>query len=465
MAASTITRTTWTNDTGTPSVPVGDGTIINNARLQEIYAAIDQMLAGAGSYATLSLGGLLAVEGFGTHNFSAGGSGTNQVAIRNTSAGTANLAGVLVGNNGTVSALAMWAFSTTYTSTGLYLADGCVLESTRAGGLGIAATDASGVLRFHAGGPAERMRLDASGRLGLGTTSPAAGGLTIAAGAITSGSALGALNPLHLVIGGGGTTPQAGMVAWGDGTGYNLDFGTRSGGNFSARYRMTDSGQMQFSDGSVGTPSISFINDANSGWYRTGSGDISYAADGVRVLRLSGVAGASAGFLGLLSTANGTGSASGNSVLVGRNTSGNGAVGTIGLVLRNGLSERYLYPDASGDLRIHTAPPTEDNTTVAESAGTIVGTQTSARATKQHIADYTAYDDALALMARTPLFSFRYREGGDIDTHHVGILAEESPEFARYQQTTFDPVNAFGYTAAAIKALLARVESLEAARG
>jgi hypothetical protein len=42
-------------------------------------------------------------------------------------------------------------------------------------------------------------------------------------------------------------------------------------------------------------------------------------------------------------------------------------------------------------------------------------------------------------------------------------MADESPEFTRYQQTAFDPVNAFGYTAAAIKALLRRVDILEAA--
>lgn len=56
-AQSTITRTTWTDDDGSGTT----GTIINNAELQKIYAAIDQLFAGAGSYATFTFGGKLAV--------------------------------------------------------------------------------------------------------------------------------------------------------------------------------------------------------------------------------------------------------------------------------------------------------------------------------------------------------------------------------------------------------------------
>lgn len=61
--ASTITRTTWTNDTGTASAPNADGTVINNAALQAIYDAIDQLFAGAGSYATFTFGGQVKADG------------------------------------------------------------------------------------------------------------------------------------------------------------------------------------------------------------------------------------------------------------------------------------------------------------------------------------------------------------------------------------------------------------------
>ncbi len=70
MAASTITRVTWTDGAA--------GTVINNARKNsDIYDKIDEMLAGAGTYATLSLGGKLSVEGGqivfpGTQNASSG---------------------------------------------------------------------------------------------------------------------------------------------------------------------------------------------------------------------------------------------------------------------------------------------------------------------------------------------------------------------------------------------------------
>jgi hypothetical protein len=64
MAASTITRDTWTNDTGTAANPNADGTVINNAALQNnVYARVDELFSGAGSYTTLTIGGKISVEG------------------------------------------------------------------------------------------------------------------------------------------------------------------------------------------------------------------------------------------------------------------------------------------------------------------------------------------------------------------------------------------------------------------
>lgn len=59
MAVSTITRTHWTDDDGSGTT----GTIINEAQLQAIYDAIDQLFAGAGSYTTFVIGGSLEVVG------------------------------------------------------------------------------------------------------------------------------------------------------------------------------------------------------------------------------------------------------------------------------------------------------------------------------------------------------------------------------------------------------------------
>lgn len=59
MAASIITRTSWTDDDGSGTT----GTIINNAQLQAVYDAIDQLFSGAGSYTTTTFGGNVRLEG------------------------------------------------------------------------------------------------------------------------------------------------------------------------------------------------------------------------------------------------------------------------------------------------------------------------------------------------------------------------------------------------------------------
>lgn len=59
MAASVISRATWTDDDGSGTT----GTIIGNARLaSDVYDKVDQLLSGTGSYTTLELGGILLVD-------------------------------------------------------------------------------------------------------------------------------------------------------------------------------------------------------------------------------------------------------------------------------------------------------------------------------------------------------------------------------------------------------------------
>jgi len=386
MAASTITRTTWTNDTGTPTTPVGDGTLINNARLQDIYAAIDQMFSGGGSYATMTLGGLLAAEGFGVHNFSAGGTGANVIAVRNTTSGTGNYSEVRLGNNATATLLRLMAMSSGYTSVGTTYQSGVTIDATGAGGLNLAASDASGPFRLFTGGSTQRYAIDSAG---------------------------------------------------------------------THTYLNSTVTSIPMANGSAAAPSVTFQSDADTGLYRSASDIIGIATGGAARAYISTQT------LGLSDMARGTGGFGGPLLAVGRNTSGSGATGCVLFTRRDGTS-RYIWVDISGDVRVHTAQPTEDNSTVADNAGTVIGTQTSTRATKRAIAAFDDAAGALALILRTPLYRFQYREQ-DPDTTHVGIMAEESPEFTRYGQTAFDPVNAFGYTAAAIKALAARLETLEAA--
>lgn len=71
MSGSAITPFSWTDDDGTGTT----GTIINNARLQAIIAAVDALFAGSGSYATLQLGGAFGLDGVAAPSVSAAGAG------------------------------------------------------------------------------------------------------------------------------------------------------------------------------------------------------------------------------------------------------------------------------------------------------------------------------------------------------------------------------------------------------
>lgn len=100
MAA--ITRTADTDDDGTGTT----GTIRTNAWKTELYDQIDAAIAG-----------LMSVTTFGTHSISAGGTGANELVVRNTTAGTGNYARVIVSQDeGTTGALS--ARSSTYTPSG-----------------------------------------------------------------------------------------------------------------------------------------------------------------------------------------------------------------------------------------------------------------------------------------------------------------------------------------------------------
>jgi hypothetical protein len=164
LAASTITRDTWTNDSGSAASPAGDGTTINNAALQNnVYARIDAMFSGAGAYATLTFGGLIAAEGFGLHTFSAGGTGEQSIRVRNTTAGTTNKTSVVLGNNSTATLAYIQVFSSTYTTSGPSIASGALFGCEGAGGMALVANHVSGVIGFYTGGTTLRGTIDASG--------------------------------------------------------------------------------------------------------------------------------------------------------------------------------------------------------------------------------------------------------------------------------------------------------------
>ena len=104
-----------------------------------------------------------AFTAFGTHSIIAGGTGASQFSLRNTTAGTGNYARVALGNDTDSLAGTFDVFSSTWTTTGPYLAEGTSIGGHREGGLSVAATHASGDIRFYTGGTAIRGQITEAG--------------------------------------------------------------------------------------------------------------------------------------------------------------------------------------------------------------------------------------------------------------------------------------------------------------
>ncbi len=124
--------------------------------------------------------------------------------VINTVAGTATYAQFLVVSDS--ASLFLHTLSSTYTSSGLEVASGSVVANNGVGGLSVGASHTSGVLRLYAGGVTEMVRLDTTGRVGVGVTSPTAF-LHLKAGTATASTA-----PLKFNSGTLLTTAEAGAI-------------------------------------------------------------------------------------------------------------------------------------------------------------------------------------------------------------------------------------------------------------
>ena len=475
MAATTISRESMTD-----GVTAWDVARIGSA----IYDKIDALIG-----ANITFGGTLSAEGFGSHVFSSGGTGTQRLQVRNTTSGTTMRASLDVGNNSTAELVRIVGLSSAHTASGYLQASGGIVEANGAGGLSIACTDASGVMRFYTGASVtERMRIDASGLVGVGVA--ASGALLHVGGSFSGSGTLSGLkntasvtssaganlygfqNAPTLVEASSGThsivagalfdAPAVTVGAASVTIGANVYINGPTNASGATNYGLyVASGACGFPDGSSSSPTLVGISGGiSSGVYWSNSGTrVNIATQSVQCAEFAG-APASEKTLTLPSAATGTGSFSGQAVIIGRNSSGGGAPGGVRIIDKGGTGYS-IWPDSSGNWRSNTAAPTE---TSGDTIGTVIGTQTSTRATKRLIRRVKDTASSLALIAQTPLYRFNYRTQ-DRDTRFLGIMADESPEFVMHGGQSFNPVNAFGHTAAAIKALLARVEALEAARG
>lgn len=146
-------------------------------------------------------------------------------------------------------------------------------------------------------------------------------------------------------------------------------------------------------------------------------------------------------------------------IMVGRNTNAtNTAAGSINFLSKAGTNG-YVWQDAAGNMRIHTAAPSNANDT----AGTVIGAQTSTRDTKQDITDYTDYSGALSMILDAPLHTFKYIkevQGYGINSPlaktRIGYIADEvNPAFM--VGNVIDQVSVNGLLMASIKELNVKI--------
>ena len=161
----------------------------------------------------------------------------------------------------------------------------------------------------------------------------------------------------------------------------------------------------------------------------------------------------------------------GSTVEIFRNTSAGvegPAAGSLRLLQAAGGSG-VLWMDntaAPGLLRVNTAAPTGSSgaPTTSDTAGTVVGTQTSWWKLKQNITPFADYKKALAAIVETPLFSFDMN-GRHYDAGYVIHEEDRGRWFSwndgRQQIPALNERQIAGYFAASIKALHARLEILE----
>lgn len=159
------------------------------------------------------------------------------------------------------------------------------------------------------------------------------------------------------------------------------------------------------------------------------------------------------------------GAAEGNYMRMGRNSNGSTpAAGFFAMDDRAGTVQ-YIWPDASGNLRINSATPINSRDT----NGTVVGTQTSWHELKREISPWARTDDALRRVLDLDLYSFRFARDGQRGAKRLhGLVVFEDDRSAWWvmngaagQTPVLDEANLFGHLIASVQSLAARVAALE----
>jgi len=157
-----------------------------------------------------------------------GSSKVGAILIRATNSDDGATSYAAVGANNSDGITQVLAMGTNWTSGGAFFQDSGIIQAdvNLSGGLSLLTAHANGVMRFYTGGQNERMRIDNTGNVGIGTTSPTAY-LNIKAGTATASTA-----PLKFTAGTNLGTTEAGAVEY---DGSHLYFSAANGG---ARYQL-----------------------------------------------------------------------------------------------------------------------------------------------------------------------------------------------------------------------------------
>lgn len=241
---------------------------------------------------------------------------------------------------------------------------------------------------------------------------------------------------------------DGGSTAWG-----TLQAG--DGGAFRPIKLNPNGGQTLVHAGTVNAPGLAFSAYTGAGMYASAFGNLRFAVGGADALEMQ-----AGGQINIPSRDNS--SIGGTSILLGRNSNvTNAASGTVGIVNKAGTSY-FLWVDNSAQLRIHTDVPSAFSG-VSDTAGTVVGTQTSSRASKNILWQVNVYaPTAMDLIRKTPVWAFTYKNGAYNGETFYGITTDDSPLFGMDGGKSFNPVNAFGATVLALQDVDRRVQDLEA---
>jgi hypothetical protein len=342
--AGTLTGTTLASNVVTTSATTV-GTL-NAGAISSGFGAIDigsdAITAGAGNYS-----GVHTVSSFGEHKFTSSGTGGGGqfVTVENTnSANGAHIGFRLMTDAGIVGTLG--SESTNSAAGAPYLPNAVYLQSESANGLSYVSTHASGAHRWYSGGLTERMRLHASGGLSLGdTTDPGATNFRVAG----TSTLVGAVTAPTLDTGQGANEL------------YDMDQNVLT--TSSPTFDTVTAGVLKVTSTSIPSGLGIYANSSSKFGFAYNSGLLMTLDRDATQARLTIPSRDGNGLTGV-----------GPGIVIGRDSHGSAPVaGWLVLTGADGTAY-YLWVDATGDLRISTAPPDVDGSP-SDTSGAVVGGQ------------------------------------------------------------------------------------------